>query len=655
MCGISAIVEFDDAAGARTARDLAAMHARIAHRGPNGEGFLFVDEKMRVARGETLAPLLEVAPSARVGIAFRWLAVQDLDPAAAQPMAAAGGRVHVAFNGEIYNFVELREELETLGWRFRTKADTEVIAAAYEAWGSECLGRFEGMWAILIVDAERRRLVGSRDRFGIKPLFWAAEKSRLLFASEAKQILAAQKNTAIHEPWLYEFLHGRRQALDDGTFYRALNVVPAASRFEIDLAAKAPAIRFETWWDLSRLAAAPRLRLDEETAAREVDALLRSSVRRHLRACVKVASFVSGGLDSTLLTALVAREAPEAHESYSLVFDRTRYARFDESAYVDEFLRATPVPNFRTTFGPEWLRDNMRTLTLCQDEPLIASTLLAQYRAFELAKEREAVVVLDGQGSDEVFGGYPGHELAVWRERLVRGRLADFAREARILARNAGVSMSRLAWNQLIRSAAGALVRRFRLPYGRYAWIDEAWFRARRGGVPPEEARRRREIAAWPSRLERLLYAEMRYTSLPQLFLFSDHSGMAHSIEARLPYLDHRLVEFVVQLPPELKTGFGIRKRLLRRVARPYLPASIVDRKDKMGFVTPEAAWLRRELKDDLLALGRSRALASLPFLHMPRLRSFVSAYLEGRHGDFRAVWRLYALRHWIEAFEPSA
>jgi asparagine synthase (glutamine-hydrolysing) len=322
---------------------------------------------------------------------------------------------------------------------------------------------------------------------------------------------------------------------------------------------------------------------------------------------------------------------------------------------VDDFLRATPVPNYRTTFGPEWLRDNMRTLTWCQDEPLIASTLFAQYRVFELAKERGAVVVLDGQGSDEVFGGYPWHELAVWRERLMQGRFGDFARESRILARRAGVSTPRLAARELLRGAAGAFLRRLRLPTRRYPWIDEGWFRARRGEVPPEVADRRREIAAWPSGLERVLYSEMRYTSLPQLFLFSDHSGMAHSIEARLPFLDHRLVEFAVQLPPELKTGFGIRKRLLRRVARPYLPASIVDRPDKMGFVTPEAVWLRRELRDDLLALGRSRALASLPFLRMSRLREFVSGYLDGRHEDFRAVWRLYALRHWIETFEPSA
>jgi asparagine synthase (glutamine-hydrolysing) len=649
VCGISAIVEYGAAGGERTARDLATMHGCIAHRGPNGEAFLFVDEKMGVRRGESLPAVADAAHGARLALAFRWLAVQDCDRAALQPISNADGSVWIAFNGEIYNFVELRRELEASGYTFRTHVDTEVILAAYDRWGSGCLEKFEGMWAIVIADLRRRRLFGSRDRFGMKPLVYAIDGTRILFASEIKQLVAALGRAQVHEPHLYDYLHGHREHLNDDTFYRGIRLVPAASCFELDLDAAAPSLQFQTWWDLSRLSSTPRLRLTEEEAAHELDALLRTAVTRHIRADVKVGSFASGGLDSTLLSAIVRDVAPERRETYSIVFDRGRYARFDESPFIDDFIRHSNLPNFRTTFDAAWLREQMGSLTRIQDEPLIASTLFAQYRAFELAKEHDAVVVLDGQGADEVFGGYGAHEVTVWQERLLRGQLVDFARESRILARNYRAPLARMAYANLARPLAAAAARTLGAGYSRYNWLDERFFRSHRRAAPPEERERRREIARWRSRLDRQCYAEIRYTSLPQLFLFSDRSAMAHSIEARLPFVDHRLVEFAMTLPAAMKTGFGVRKRLLRRVARRYLPDSIVDRPDKMGFMTPEPIWLREELRHDVLAAGDSQALARLPFLRIENVRRFLRGYMDGRHNDFRAVWRIWALKTWVD------
>lgn len=651
MCGLSGIIDFSENSSDRMGRDLALMHAQIPHRGRNGEGFLVVDRQMKSWRGEALAPLVDRAQGPRVGFGFRWLAIQDLDPAAAQPMSADDGQLWIIFNGEIYNFIELREELERQGVAFRTQTDSEVVLAAYRQWGPDCLNRFEGMWAMLIVDLRRRRLFGSRDRFGIKPLFYRLEPDRVLFASELKELIAIS-GAQINEDLLYPYLHGHRGNLTDETFYRGLFAVPSASRFEIDLDGPAPpALPFENWWNLGRFSGMPRHKLGYADAAAELESILRNSVKLHIRAKVKVGSFLSGGLDSTLVTALIRDCSPEPHDSYTTVFDRSRYAEFDESNYVDDFVRHSSVMNFRATFDPEWIRQTIRHLTWIQEEPLIATTMFAQYRAFQTAREHGATVVLDGQGSDEIFGGYPQHEFTVWRERIMRGHVRDFTRESRILADHYRTSFPRMLYYQMARPAAGALVRRFRLRYARYPWIKEAFFKATRQKSKEDERIRRREINSFSSHLDRLMYSDIRYTSLPHLFNFSDRSAMAHSIEARLPYLDHRVVEFAMQLPPDFKAGYGRRKRILREVARRYLPASIVDRKDKMGFVTPESQWLRNGLHDDVLASLETPSMRALPFLDIDKAKEFTRAYVAGRHPDFRAVWRLHALRHWVEAF----
>ena len=397
MCGISAIINFSDASREKTARDLARMHGAIAHRGRDGDGFLLVDETLDAHRSEDLAPLAAAVPTPKAGLAFRWLAIQDRDRRSLQPMTL-DGRVWLTFNGEVYNFVELRAELASMGVSFSTEGDTEVILAAYRKWGIDCLSRFHGMWAMLIVDLDRRQMIGSRDRFGIKPLFYRIEPGRILFSSELKGLLAVSE-ARINDRYLYEFLHGHRGHLSDETYYRDLFSVPAASHFAIDLDAPVPeAVRFESWWDLSRLAAEKRTGISLDEATAELEPLLQRAVSEHIRAKVKVGNLISGGLDSSMLTALVRRLDAEPHESYSTVFDRSVYAQFDESNYVDDFVRETGVANHRATFDPAWIRTNTAPLTRTQEEPLIATTLFAQYRVFQTAKEHGATVVLDGQG-----------------------------------------------------------------------------------------------------------------------------------------------------------------------------------------------------------------------------------------------------------------
>ncbi len=651
MCGLTGIIDFSSRARERMARDLAAMHGRIPHRGQDGEGFLVIDDRMGAHRAADPHAATASAEIPRAGLGFRWLAIQDLGQDAMQPMSDPSGRLWIIFNGEIYNFVELRDELRREGVEFHTDSDTEVILAAYRRWGMDCFSRFEGMWAMLLADLDAGKVIGTRDRFGIKPLFYRVESDRILISSELKQLLAVSE-TRLNDNYLYQFLHGYRGHLTDETYYRDLHAVPPASHFVVDLRKPHPGpLTFTRWWELSRFAAMPRRKVSEPEAAEELETLLRRAVTRHIRARVKVGSFLSGGLDSTLVTAMIRScNGTGEHEAYTTVFDRSRYAQFDESPYVDEFIRATPVPNYRATFDPNWLREKLPELTWIQEEPLIATTLFAQYRAFLTAKERGAVVVLDGQGSDEVFGGYTAYEGAMWRNRLLRGRLPSFLAEARYFAKREQVPLAKLLVNGLARPFAGSVLRRFGLHFNRYPWIDEQYFEGARKQVRRDEAAQRAELDGFRHLLERAMYSDIRYTSLPALFLFSDRSAMSMSIEARLPYLDHHLVEFAMQLPPELKTGFGLRKRLLRKVAAKYVPESIIVR-EKMGFVTPEREWLRQELRGDVLAALDAPSMARLPFLRIDRAREFANAFFAGRHADYRAVWRFLSLRQWVEAY----
>ncbi len=648
MCGISAIVNYGTESADQLSRELALMHAQIPHRGMDGEGFVAIDAAMNVRARHSLETL--DMTGARVALAFRWLIIQDDDPHAAQPMRSEDGRLWIVFNGEIYNFVELREELSRHGFAFHTGTDTEVILAAYQRWGTECLSRFDGMWAMVIVDREKRKAIVSRDRFGIKPLFRSIRGEAIRFASEIKQLVAVDR-PGINESILYEYLHAHRGAFTDETYFRGIEAFPSASVLELDLTSSSrPPVTPKVWWDLGHLATAPK-KASREDAKRELEHLLRESVRVHTRASVKLGTFISGGLDSTTITELVRQSSPQKHDSFTIVFDRTRYAEFDESNYVDDYVKQSGVTNHRATIDAQWIRDNLPRVSWMQDEPLMASTIFAQHRAFQLAREHGTTVVLDGQGSDEVFGGYPHHEFSVWRDHLTRGELRAFAQESKILSANYQMSIPAMYY-RLARSVAGHAVRRFRLRYGRYEWLDDGYFRPFRHEAPPIERARRREALAWKSHLDQTSYEDIRYTGLPPLFLYSDRNGMAHSVEARLPYVDHRVVEFAMQLPAEMKAGSGVRKRLLRELARDHLPASITGRTDKMGFVTPESLWLRTDLHDAVLEAVDSPVMARLPFLRPEKARAFVMAYRDGKHRDFRAVWRLLALRHWIEAFQ---
>lgn len=650
MCGISAIV--DPRPGADPTAALRRMHDLLAHRGPDGEGMLWLDGALGAhgVRGAAVEfPSIGIAPFAA---AFRWLRIQDLDPAASQPMPTPDGSLWVLFNGAIYNHAELREELRGQGFEPRTKGDTEVILAAYRRWGAECFSRLEGMWAILLVDVARRRLVISRDRLGIKPLYYSLDGGRLLVASEAKAVALAREGGVHAEPFrAHEFLRGLPPQSPGLTYFRDVHPVPAGTWAELDLASGArPALEFRKFWDL-----ADHVPLDEPESRfsrrrEEFEALLRASVRAHASAAVEVGSLLSGGFDSSTLARMLADQARleerPAPRTFSIIYEDPEMS---EWPYMQMVLAQGGLQGTRHVLTPAEAWQAVPKVVWAEGQPLLGQDIIAQYHAYRLAREHRNTVVLDGQGADEVLAGLPLHEAQMFPEMLRRGQWIRFAMELRARMRRDDCGLRRALGTYVVAPIERRRMERGREP--RYAWLDGSQADSTRYG-PGRSA----DEGPGGSDLSRLLFRLVRHTNLPQVLTLQDHASMSHGIESRVPFLDHRLVEFAFRLPDRFKVGNGLRKRILVETARPILPRAVVERRDKRMFVS-KAGWMRlRETRSaELLEMAASEELARFGLLKPRRVGEFVSDYLAGRHDDHRAVWRLHTFRHWLRLFQPAS
>jgi asparagine synthase (glutamine-hydrolysing) len=633
VCGISAVV------GAAESEEvpslLERMHRPIAHRGPDGERFLLLDGGR--------ACLFDGADSLRgqasVGLAFRRLKILDLSDAAAQPMASPDGSLWIVFNGEIYNFLELRRELAGRGRCFETSGDTEVALAAFEAWGVDAFRRLEGMWAIVLLDLARRRLLASRDRFGIKPLHWCLDAGRLLLASEIKQILAARTEAPrARAAVVAKFLRGNRYPVLDESFFDGVFPVPPATWFEVSLdepLASLPA--FHKYWDLGAAVRATAPPASYGKAVEEFRGILTDAVRSHHVADVPIGSLLSGGLDSSMLTSLLhevvgadGKECP----TYSFGF-RERAREFSELAYVDAMVRRDGLINFETSFDASWVAANASRVVRALEEPPLGLAALAQYRTFELARAHGTTVVFDGEGADEILAGYPYGQRLVLADRLRRGRLVDFARQLSAIARREARSRLAVLRDFFVAPLARRLFR-----------TGSVWIAPDYG---PAEAVFLEGGGA--GLLNRRLVFDVRWGNVPIVLGYTDRSSMAHSVEARVPFFDRRLVEFALALPDEFKAGAGQRKRILRDVARERIPPQITERVDRMGFATPDTLILEEKwpaFRSRILEAAFPRSPCFVP----GAVARLVADFESGQSRDARRIWRLYALATWCQEFD---
>jgi asparagine synthase (glutamine-hydrolysing) len=576
MCGL--VVMLGLAGRQADTAVLTRMAQSLAHRGPDDSG-LYVDQQ--------------------VGFGFRRLSILDLSPTGHQPMASEDGQLVIVFNGEIYNYIELRDELRAAGFCFRSTSDTEVLLAAYRHWGPECLSRLNGMWAFVIHDRRRGVLFGARDRFGVKPLFVHHGNHGWLFASEIKAIVASGLyRRATNWQVAADFLIEGKLDETPATFYAGIEQVPPGHAFELRLDGQ-----WRQWAYWSLPAVDPEPPADVEGALAD---LLEDAVRIRLRSDVPVGVCLSGGLDSTAIICAMARHRKNGHAAPLLAFCYHE-AAFDERAYIADTLAQTGAQLRRISLTPAAMWDSLAEVLRFQDEPIISGAPIAGFHLMKLAAGNGVKVVLNGQGSDEALAGYPSYFHDHWYTLLRKGRVARAWRETRQYAAAYRARAGRLFLHSLARVFHHQL-RRFK-PY--------------RSLVRRRHDRRRTQRWFAPSLGERLGPNDMGYEEpdlnavlrwsverarLPHYLRLEDRNSMAHGVEARLPFMDYRLMSLAFRLPADRKMEGVWNKVLLRNSQRGRIPESVRTRVEKMGFPTSLHTWMTGVLAEPLRDILTSRS-----------------------------------------------
>jgi asparagine synthase (glutamine-hydrolysing) len=594
------------------------MNDILAHRGPDGEGFHL---------------------DGPVGLGHRRLAIIDLDTGA-QPMTTADGGPWIVFNGEIYNFRELRLELEAVGHRFRTSSDTEVILAAYERWGVECPRRLRGMFTFAIWDPRRRRLFLARDRVGIKPLVYSWDGRRLLFASEIKSILQSPDVPrtldwdALREYLTYHYIPAPR------TIFKEIRKLLPASSLVIDVDGGQP--QLATYWNLKF---APDERRSEGDWVAELQVRLDDAVKSHLVSDVPVGAFLSGGMDSSTVVAMMARAAGGRIRTFSIGFDESD---FDELAYARQVARRYGTDHYELVVKPDAVQA-LQHLSWQLDEPFADSSVLPTYYVSKITRE-QVTVALSGDGGDENFAGYRRYARAsALHDRLDRG--------PGVLARG----LSRLAGRMLPAGVRGrGTAELFGAgPIDRYARMmtyERPWSLrrlltadAQRQMSPFTDAEAfHRVVAAGgaPDYVAALQHLDI-HTYLPNDILAKvDWASMLVSLESRVPLLDHELMEFVATMPTRFKLVNGTGKAILKTAMRDMLPAEVIDR-PKMGFGVPLARWFRGELADFVTSVLSDRRTQERGWLDRAAMTRLVAEHASGARDRSSAIWAVVSLELW--------
>jgi len=648
MCGIAGIWDPEGRA------DLGRLHLMaglMRHRGPDDEGVVLLGAAGGHAclggvdtPREVFASGLPFAPGARrpladggrftVGLLHRRLSIVDLSPAGHQPMCDPRGRHWIVFNGEVYNYVELRHELAALGESFRSGSDTEVILAAYRRWGHGCLERFNGMFAFALWDGERRELFCARDRFGVKPLYYQWDGRRFAFASEPDALALTQERRiaprleAVRDLVALDWVDH-----DERTFFEGIRSLPAAHRLVVG----ERGLAIERWWSL-RAGRAPG---DAAAQTAEFERLFTDAVSLRLRADVEVGSCLSGGLDSSAVVTTASRLLPRPMHAFTCAYDEG--PDFDERPWVAATVEASGARSHVVVpdGGDFWA--TFDRLAVRQGEPTAGPGLYSQWKVMELARARALKVLLDGQGGDETLAGYFRYLPVRLRDLAARGDLAGFLRLLPKVARRLGpataLSLTFEPW------LPAGLVAPLRRRYGQGK--DRVLARALRGLPRPDLPRPPR---GFPSALSRQLAFDTLQRLLPSLLRYEDRDSMAFSIETRLPFLDYRLVEFAFTLPDERRLDGDTTKAVLRRALAGRIPAAVLARRDKKGFETPADLWLRGRYAGE----ARRRLLTPGPlhdWLDRAALATELEDFLAGRRATGLQVWRWLSLEAWARRY----
>lgn len=602
MCGISGIIHKN---GTPVADDeIRSINDLIAHRGPDGRGLFF-------ANG--------------LALGHRRLAILDVSAAGHQPMTYGDSYV-ITFNGEIYNYLELRSQLSLDGYGFASKTDTEVILAAYDKWGADCVSRFNGMWAFALYDKQKEEIFCSRDRFGVKPFYYADTADKFVFGSEIKQILAGAAGAAVANmvavrDFLVEGYHGHTSE----TFFRGIHSLRAGHNLVFSV--KANSFREVRYYSLEVRPGLPELDAKSATALFLAD--LKRAVNYQLRSDVKVGVCLSGGLDSSSLAGLSAiTYNAGAMGRMQAIHAKSSEKETDESGYAMELAAHADIELSVIEPTAEEFINAIDEVVYLQEEPFATPSIFMQYFLFEKAKRIGCKVMLDGQGSDEILLGY---------ERYYSAHLQSMAalsavREIFFIENNSRLSFRALFCNLMYFSIAGIRIRNLKR---KFSFLKKEYTQdfpniaTLTKGLRDIRAMQKMEIESF---------------QLPHLLRYVDRNSMRHSIEARVPFLDHQLVETCYGISSKLKIRDGWTKHILRVAMHGLISKNILWRKNKFGFEAPTASWINEGSGAMELAISQSRLLEKM-----------CQNRLDFKKIDRATFWKLYSIAKWEAAYSVQS
>lgn len=667
MCGIAGVISKDGVRAGIAKR----MTDIIRHRGPDDEGYVILDSQgqLFIAAGQDtpaavrsaglpFSPVVTVTDQSdlncKVVLGHRRLSILDLFPTGHQPMSYANGRYWICFNGMVYNYKEVREELRQLGYNFISETDTEVVVAAYVEWGADCLKRFAGMWAFAIYDHLNERLFLSRDRYGIKPLYyWFDDKGDLFFASEIKQF-------SVLDGWQAEI--NRIRAYDqlvysftdhtDETMFKGVFQLPAGSFYQSFISEIKPDIKgrilYNRWYFLERR----QYQGSFDDSAEHFRELFVKSVGEHLCADVPIGTALSGGLDSSSIVCQVERLLREDvnHNRQRTFSSCAANEMYNERKWMEIVVEHSQVD--ASFIYPDL--DEVFSLTSKilwhQDEPYQSQSAFLGYIVFRLASQTGIKVLLNGQGADEYLGGYGQFTAARYAGLLKRFQIASLLKDIRNSRIINPISYERLVIGIAFSLLPQPLIEMVRQKRSSADHIKRL-INVDRLDVEPSNPMNSIPIRyrTVPEISEHLTF----YSTLPKYLRWEDRNSMAHSIEARVPFLDHRLVEFAYSLPDDFLEKDGINKRIMRAAFSDLLPEPIKNRKDKMGFITPEEGWVKK----DNPAWFKKRIAEAVDVTNgivKPDALDYFDNVVKGTVPFDYTYWRLIMFSEWIKLFSVN-
>ena len=622
MCGICGQLRFDG----RPADSglVLRMREALRHRGLDDQGFY----STRFDRGG-------------LSMGHTRLAILDLSSAGHQPMSDSSGRYHIVFNGEVYNYLEIRKDLERQGVEFRSHTDTEVVLAAYARFGPECLRMFNGMYAFALWDDSNRTLFCARDRLGVKPFYYSRVNGVFCFASEMKCLLLAEHVRAVPDPSaVYDYLTLGMIHHGEDSLFADIRQLPAGSYLQVGCSESAP----RRYWQLPEPTRSNGRRPDVE----QLQFLLNDSVRLRMRSDVPVGILLSGGLDSSTLTAIASRASHSPLQAFSLRFDDPS---MDESHYARRVADhcAASLKLIRPEGRGLW--EELDDLIRAQDAPTHAPEVYSNWCMMRAVSGHGIKVLLCGQGGDEIFGGYNWYPKYLMASLLCAGKLDAFFRELRRLpthfpssnTRHAGVLIGELVHGLL----PSALKCRFKPEIvGLERILKPRW----------RSEMRARDVANLrivdPRGLETKMRQDLLQSNVPQFLHYEDANSMAFGLEERVPFLDYRLVEWAQRVAVDWRIHNGVSKYMLRLAMADQLPPEVVARRTKMGLSAPGDRWLQTELRQELQTLFAGACRLYDLWIERSPFLDELGRYLSGRpSGLSRVIWRVINLEKWLRIY----